>query len=80
MPLVFNDTYTGPRWTYGSQLRPFMSLFGYFDGWILFSEGEHPAFATFGTFQTYNPIPPETARRWNLVLIDPAPTERAEQP
>lgn len=64
----YSDTYTGTRWTYGSKLRPFLSIWNYFDGWILFSDEQNPDFP-FGTMQTSKPIPPATAQRWDLILI-----------
>ena len=70
--MTYSDTYTGPRWTYGSTLRPFLSIWGYFDGWILLSDKPHPDYPTFGTIQTSKPIPDETARHWDLILIEVA--------
>ena len=43
METLFDDTYTGPRWTYGLTYRPLASA-QVPDGWILWSERNHPDF------------------------------------
>jgi len=68
-PIVYDDTYTGPRWTYGAQLRPFLSIFGYQD-FIIWSDRPHPDFPTFGTMQTTEPIPSRAAEGWGLILLN----------
>jgi hypothetical protein len=65
----YDDTYTGPRWTYGSIWRPFTNMFGYFDGFILWSDKPSADYPTFGTMQTCKPIPPESAANWGMILI-----------
>ena len=49
MQHIFDDTYTGPRWTYGCSYRPP----GYAqipDGWLIGSDRPHPDFEH-GTIQ-----------------------------
>jgi len=67
--IQFDDTYTGPRWTYGSQLRPFTSLFGYQD-FIIGLDRRHPEFPTFGTMQTTEPVSMSKAQGWDLILVN----------
>lgn len=67
--MKFDDTYTGPRWTYGSIWRPFTHMFHAFDGFILWSDKPSSDYHTFGTMQTCKPIPAEQAATWGMILI-----------
>jgi hypothetical protein len=67
--MQFDDTYTGPRWTYGSIWRPFTNLMNYFNGLIIWSDRPSADYPTFGTMQTWKPIPAETAQGWGMVLL-----------
>jgi hypothetical protein len=67
--IKFDDTYTGPRWTYGSIWRPFTNMFSYFDGFIIWSDKPSSQYPTFGTMQTWKPIPHESAEGWGMILI-----------
>lgn len=44
---LFDDTYTGKRYTYGLTYRP-LGFANVPDGWIIFSNKPHPNY-TFGT-------------------------------
>lgn len=71
MTTLFDDTYTGPRWTYGLTYRPL----GYAqvpDGWIVFSNRDHPDFR-FGTVDYPNELHPDTVRQTQLTLVDSPP-------
>jgi hypothetical protein len=62
--LLFDDTYEGPRWTYGLSLRPF----GYAqvpDGAIVFSLRTHPRYR-YGTIQYPFPLDAAVARQADL--------------
>jgi hypothetical protein len=65
---LFDDTYTGPRWTYGLSLRPL----GYArvpDGWIVSSDRPHPRYAH-GTVDYPHPLDERQARQMDLELIE----------
>lgn len=46
--LFFNDTYTGPRFTYGLTYRP-VDAGQIPDGWIIWSDKPHKSYPSFGT-------------------------------
>ena len=69
---LFDDTYTGPRWTYALLLRPFSSynLPKESEGTIiLWSNKPHPDYFH-GTFQTSAPISETLCRHFDLVLVE----------
>lgn len=68
---LFDDTYTGPRWTYALLLRPFSSYNlpkESEETVILWSNKPHSQYPH-GTFQTSAPIPENLCRHFDLVLI-----------
>ena len=67
---LWDDTYTGPRYTYGLTYRPL----GYAQvpaGWIIKSDRPHPDFR-FGTIDYPFRLPDDVAARAELTLIAPA--------
>ncbi len=46
--IVFDEGYTGPRFTYGLQYRS-LARFAVPDGWIIGSNKDRPEFPSFGT-------------------------------
>ena len=70
----FDDTYTGPRWTYGSLHRPHMQC-GYSnkEKWIIYSDKVSVDFPAHGTAQTWQEIAPKEAERFGLVLLERIP-------
>lgn len=63
---LFDDTYDGPRWTYGLKFRP-VSYANVPDGWIIHSGQEHPDFK-FGTID-YPFDLGEKAASMDMVLV-----------
>lgn len=66
--LLFNDTYTGPRFTYGFKYRPP----GYATcpkGYIVGSNKEHPDFRNFGTIDYPHELTEEEVRQFELVQV-----------
>ena len=51
---LFDDTYTGPRWTYAPLHRPAVSAH-LPPGWIIWSDRPHPKY-TFGTIDFPAPL------------------------
>ena len=47
--ILFDDSYKGPRFTYGLQYRPLTGIGNVPDGFIIFSDRPHPDFKNFGT-------------------------------
>lgn len=47
LDIIFDNEYTGPRWTYGLTYRP-ISIGAIPKGWIIDSQKDHPDFPTFG--------------------------------
>ncbi len=45
--ILFDEDYTGPRFTYGLRYRP-LARFAVPDGWIIGSNKDHPEFPNFG--------------------------------
>ena len=60
---IFDDEYTGPRWTYGVTLRPAIR-FAIPEHYICDSQREHPNFK-YGTVDY-----PEPLSRWQLDHYD----------
>lgn len=58
--LIFDDAYTGDRYTYGLTHRP-LALAHVPDGWIIGSDREHKDFPVFGTVQYPRPLTPASA-------------------
>jgi hypothetical protein len=63
----FHLEYQGARWRYGSLYRPHMNL--WWNHWIIWSDLPSADFPTFGTMDSSEPIHPEQAERWGLVLV-----------
>lgn len=66
--LLWDSTYTGPRWTYGLTYRPA----GYAqvpDGYILFTARPHPDFR-FGTIDYPIELSASKAHNFELILIE----------
>jgi len=66
---LFDDTYSGERWTYGVQYRPITGG-GVPQGWIIFSDRPHPDFK-FGTVDYPAPLTEHQARQADLVAVLP---------
>lgn len=66
--LLFDDTYTGPRWTYGLALRPF-AYAQVPEGAIVFSLRTHPAYR-YGTVQYPFPLDAAVCRQMNLEEVE----------
>lgn len=66
--LLFDDTYTGPRWTYGLQYRP-ITTGSVPSGFIIYSNHADPRFA-FGTLQYPRPLTSAEVAGYELVLVD----------
>ena len=67
---LYDDTYTGPRWTYGLEHRPIVNYFNLsFPDPILFSNRPDPRFRYYGTADWPCEIPEEEARHHSLVLL-----------
>lgn len=66
--LIFDDAYTGDRYTYGLTHRP-LALAHVPDGWIIGSDREHKDFPVFGTVQYPRPLTPGECDRYNLVPV-----------
>jgi hypothetical protein len=65
--LLYDDTYRGPRYTYGLRYRPL----GYAQvppGWIIRSDRPHPEYPH-GTVDYPRPLSPEEARGYELTLV-----------
>ncbi|HAM57622.1 MAG TPA: hypothetical protein DCQ64_20295 [Candidatus Rokubacteria bacterium] len=64
---LYDDTYTGDRWTYGLTYRPL----GYAQvpaGFIVWSDRPHPDFR-FGTIDYPEPLPERVAQQASLTLV-----------
>lgn len=68
MTPIYNDTYTGPRYTYGLQYRP-ADVAHIPAGWILWSEARHPEFRH-GTVAYPRPLTDDEIRAFELTLVD----------
>ena len=69
MGTLFDDTYTGIRYTYGSKYRPFTSLMVWHPDWIIGSNRSHSSFPNFGTFDSSTKIDDDKVNQWELVLV-----------
>ncbi|MGE5610384.1 MAG: hypothetical protein ACM359_14110 [Bacillota bacterium] len=64
---LFNDTYKGPRWTYGLSHRP-LGFFNQPKGYIIHSDRKHPRFM-FGTVDYPFELPAEEVSAFQLVRV-----------
>lgn len=67
---LFNDTYNGPRFTYGLQYRP-LAQAQVPDGWIIWSDREHEDYP-FGVIDYPFELEPEKAKSFEMILVKPA--------
>ena len=68
---LFDDTYTGPRWTYGLRNRP-LSIGAQPLGWIIYSlKGEGGRFR-FGTIDYPRELTPEEVSDYDLAVVPKA--------
>lgn len=74
MALHFDDTYTGPRFTYGLTYRP-PRFANVPDGWIVDSERPHPDFRH-GTIAYPEPL---TDRQIESFQLTPIPTNMVQE-
>lgn len=65
--ILYDDTYDGPRWTYGCLHRP-VALGAVPAGWIVFGGRAHPAYP-FGTIDYPHRLEPQVARQMGLVRL-----------
>ena len=63
----YDDTYAGPRWTYGLTYRPLCSA-SVPDGWIVFSNRPHSDYPH-GTIQYPHPLTAHQCAAYELVLV-----------
>jgi hypothetical protein len=66
--IEFDDTYTGPRWTYGLQFRPIASSH-IPDGWIIGSDRPNPEY-NHGTVQYPRQLSDDEVQSFQLSEID----------
>lgn len=69
MDLVFNDTYEGPRFTYGLQYRP-AAAYNIPDGRIIWADKPHPKFPRFGTVQYPRQLSEQEVKGFELVPVE----------
>lgn len=74
--LIWDDQYTGPRWTYALLIRPFSSFNLPSDTAIIAGSSKPHAKYPHGTFQTCEPIAEEHVKHFTLELLE-APNESA---
>jgi len=67
MKAIFNDTYTGRRWSYGLKYRP-LAKAQVPDGWIIQSNREHPKFK-FGVVDYPFELTEEQVQNFQLALV-----------
>jgi len=65
---IFDDEYTGPRWTYGCTIRP-AARFNIPEGYICDSQKEHPQFRSFGTVDYPIALTEEQLNHYDMVFI-----------
>ncbi len=68
--MLFNDTYNGPRFTYGLQYRPLIQA-QVPDGWIIWSDREHEDYQ-FGVTDYPFEIESEKAKSFEMILVKSA--------
>ena len=72
---LFDDTYTGPRWTYGLTYRP-LSMASVPKGAIIHSDRAHPAYRH-GTVDFPRQLTDEEIAGYELALINTTEEARA---
>lgn len=65
--VLFDDTYTGDRFTYGLKYRP-LAQSQVPNGWIIWSDREHKDFP-FGAFDYPDQLTPEKVKTFEMELI-----------
>lgn len=65
MDVLYHDTYSGPRWSYGLTYRP-LGLATVPKGWIVFSHRQDPRFA-FGVLDWPRELTPDEIEAFELV-------------
>lgn len=68
MNLLFDDTYTGPRYRYGLTIRP-LARFNVPDGWIIQSDRPHKDFPRYGTVAYPFPLTEEQMHHYDMVEV-----------
>jgi len=68
--ILFDDSYKGPRWTYGLTYRPLTGSHVP-EGWIIFSDKKHPDFP-FGTVDYPRPLTDHETFNFELTLVKEA--------
>lgn len=69
MPTLFNEDYTGPRFTYGFRYRPAGMIGHQPQGWIIGSQKEHKDYAH-GTLDYPERLPAKEAASYELELVE----------
>jgi hypothetical protein len=64
---IFDDEYTGPRFTYGCTIRP-PARFSIPEGYICDSQRDNPRFR-YGTVDYPAPITQEEADHYDMILV-----------
>jgi hypothetical protein len=67
-PLLFDDEYTGERWTYGLSYRP-LAQYNVPDGWIIYSARPNIRYA-YGTVQYARRLTEQEIDRFDLTPIE----------
>ena len=70
--MLFDDDYTGPRYTYGLTYRP-LARFAVPDGWVIDSSRPHSDYPTFGVVDYPRPLTEQELYRYDMILIKEAP-------
>lgn len=65
---LFDDDYTGPRYTYGLTLRP-LARFHIPDGWIIDSDKYHQDYPRYGVVDYPAELNADQLYRYDLVLV-----------
>ena len=73
MKAVFDNTYTGRRWTYGLKYRP-LAKAEVQDGWIIQSDKKHPDFS-FGIVDYPFELTEEQLQNFQMVSVFPLALE-----
>lgn len=76
--LVYDDTYTGPRWTYGLSHRP-LAAFAVPGGWIIQSDRADPAYR-YGTVDYPRALSDTEVASYELVPVGGAAGAALDQP
>lgn len=69
-PIIYDDTYVGPRWRYGHTLRPVTHGP---QGFIVLSGRPHPDFPSFGTADYPRQLTAFEVNQFDLVLLETIP-------